>query len=153
MRAVLLILSLISGLTMAQEYPASFDAVSDKQDALGFEALNDKELAIYTIWWLEAEVNNGGFHQYFWNSTGDNAGAALKSLNKIGATKTASLLKQAMEVAFGGAAPTSRIDRQNELGVDEAAKLDRLDELDSDFYKYSEDFYRMHRCLCGGVRT
>lgn len=128
---------------MAQEYPASFDAVSDKYNAGGFEALNDKELAIYTIWWLEAEVNNGGFYQYFWNSTGDHAEVALNSLDKIGATRTASLLRQAMDIAFGGVPPTSRLDRQNKLEVDEDAKMDKLGELDSEFYRYSEDFYKM----------
>ena len=46
---------------MAAEYPDSYNAVSEKYDSTGFESLNEKEQAIYTIWWLEAEVNNGGF--------------------------------------------------------------------------------------------
>ena len=128
---------------MAQEYPSSFDEVSNKYDTGGFASLNDKEQAIYTIQWLEAEVNNGGFHQYFWNSAGDHAAIALRSLRNIGATKTASLLKKAMDVEFGGEPPSSRADRQTQLEVDEVLKMDRLDDLDSEFYQYSEKFYGM----------
>ncbi len=128
---------------MAEEYPDSFDLVSDKAESKGFTTLSENEQAIYTIWWLEAEVNNGGFHQYFWNSAGDHADVALKSLNAIGATKTASLLQQAIDIAFGGGIPSLRSDRQNLLEVDEGLKMDKLGELDSEFYEYSEDFYKM----------
>ena len=125
---------------MATKYPESFDVVSEKFESTGFESLNKKEQAIYTIWWLEAEVNNGGFHQYFWNSAGDNAEAALNSLKIIGATKTASLLKQAIDIAFDGRLPDSRSERQEQLEVDEESKEDKLAELDSVFY---ENFYKM----------
>jgi hypothetical protein len=67
---------------MATKYPGSYEAVSKKCDAVGFEALSEKEQAIYTMWWLEAEVNNGGFHQYFWNSAGDHTKVALESLSR-----------------------------------------------------------------------
>lgn len=143
MRRLLIILTAISGLVMAQEYPASYDAVSEKYDAVGFTSLTEKERVTYTIWWLEAEVNNGGFHQYFWNSAGDHAAIALKSLNNIGATKTASLLQQAIGVAFNGKLPSSRLERQDKLEIDEDSKMERLGELDSEFYEYSENFYKM----------
>lgn len=128
---------------MATEYPESFDAVSEKYELAGFDGLNEKEQAIYTIWWLEAEVNNGGFHQYFWNSAGDHADVALKSLNDIGATKTASLLEKAIDIAFDGQLPESRAERQDQLEIDEDSKVDALGDLDSEFYKYSENFYKM----------
>ncbi len=128
---------------MAAKYPDSFDSVSEKFESSGFNALNEKEQAIYSIWWLEAEVNNGGFHQYFWNSAGDYADTTLKSLGNIGALKTASLLEQAIEVAFGGSLPSSREDRQNQLEVDGDIKMEKLGELDFLFYEYSENFYEM----------
>lgn len=143
MRRLLIILTAISGLVMAQDYPASYDAVSEKYDAVGFTSLTEKEQVTYTIWWLEAEVNNGGFHQYFWNSAGDHAAIALKSLNNIVATKTASLLQQAIDVAFNGKLPSSRLERQDLLEIDEDSKMERLGELDSEFYEYSENFYKM----------
>ena len=143
MRQLLFIFSVFAGMAMATEYPESYDAVSTKYDSVGFDGLSKKEQAIYSIWWLEAEVNNGGFHQYFWNSAGDHADVALKSLNDIGASKTASLLKKAIDIAFEGKLPKSRTERQNQLEIDEDSKMDELSDLDSEFYSYSENFYKM----------
>ena len=130
-------------MAMAEKYPDSYDVVSNKYDAKGFLALNEKEQAIYTIWWLETEVNNGGFHQYFWNSAGDHADVALKSLRSIGAKKTAELLEKSIKIAFEGKLPINRSERQNKLEVNQEAKLERLEELDNEFYEYSEDFYKL----------
>jgi hypothetical protein len=143
MRKFLFVVLLMTGVTMAEEYPESFDVVETKYQLVGLDELNEKEKAIFTIWWLEAEVNNGGFHQYFWNSSGDHFAIALKSLNKIGATKTASLLKQAIEIAFCGSVPLNRDERQKLLEIDEDKKMDALEELDNSFYEYPEDFYKM----------
>lgn len=128
---------------MATEYPQSFEAVSEKFDSVGFTGLDKKEKAIYTIWWLETEVNNGGFQQYFWNSTGDHADIALQSLKDIGASKTASIVERAINVAFDGELPSSQAQRQHQLAMDEEAKGERLDSLDAEFYEYSEDFYKL----------
>jgi len=43
---------------------------------------------VYTTWMLDAEVTNGGFHQYFWNSAGvyvELVRQGLQSLNAAGA--------------------------------------------------------------------
>ncbi|WP_409526003.1 DMP19 family protein [Nitrincola sp. MINF-07-Sa-05] len=124
---------------MAEEYPESFDAVSKKHEKSGLESLTEKETVIYTIWWLEGEINNGGFHQYFWNSSGDDTALALNSLKKIGANYTASLLESAILIAFNGKLPANRSDRQGLLEKDEGSKMDKLNELDSKFYEYVDD--------------
>jgi hypothetical protein len=142
----LLILISLSGFTMASDYPDypdSYDEVSEKYESFGFDALDRKEQAIYSIWWLEAEVNNGGFHQYFWNSAGDNANVALESLRDIGANETATLLQTAIDIAFEGKFPMPREERQAQLEVDEDSKMDSLGELDSVFYEYNENFYEL----------
>jgi hypothetical protein len=36
---------------------------------------------------LEAEINNGGFDQYFFNSTGDRTAETIRALELIGAKK------------------------------------------------------------------
>ena len=36
---------------------------------------------------LEAEINNGGFHQYFYNSAGDNTAETIQALETIGGTR------------------------------------------------------------------
>lgn len=143
MRVILLVFAVLSGVVLAGEYPDSFEPVSAKCDATGFASLTEKEQAIYTIWWLEAEVNNGGFHQYFSNSAGNQAVVALASLKNIGAVKTAQLLENAIAVAFGENYPQSQRERQNQLEVDEEMKFSRLEELDSKFYGYPENFYKL----------
>ena len=52
--------------------------------------------AIYTTTLLENEVVNGGFNQFFWNSTGKLALMALEGLEVIGALRHAAILRLAM---------------------------------------------------------
>jgi hypothetical protein len=33
--------------------------------------LTEREATVYHVSWMMTEVNNGGFHQFFHNSTGD----------------------------------------------------------------------------------
>jgi hypothetical protein len=56
------------------------------------------------VWELEADVNNGGFDQYYFNSSGDLAGDAVESLNAIGAKNTADVVRQA-NALFGAGGP------------------------------------------------
>ncbi len=140
---LLIIGLLLVGCSGEKNYPESFDYISKKESLIGFNSLSEKEQIIYSVWWLEAEVNNGGFHQYFWNSSGDYANQTLSALEKIGAIKNAALLKAAMDIAFEGAAPVARDSRQFFLEQNEEMKQERLGELDSDFYEYKEDFYKL----------
>ena len=51
---------------------------------------------IWAIWGLEAEVNNGGFNQYFYNSSGQFAKEAHIGCIAIGANNTSEILKGAI---------------------------------------------------------
>ena len=53
---------------------------------------------IYTTLTLEGEVANGGFLQYFWNSSGQFAMEALAGYRLIGASQHAKLTEQAINV-------------------------------------------------------
>ena len=45
-----------------------------KQDQdLAFEGLSHQFRVFFCTWEVEAEVMNGGFNQYFWNSSSQNA--------------------------------------------------------------------------------
>ncbi len=78
--------------------------VHDRWRELGFDNLLPEEKDYIMIWWLHAEVNNGSFHQYFSNETGDHALQALDGLKKCGATVGARLLQEAMDLfqPYGG---------------------------------------------------
>lgn len=55
---------------------------------------------LFAIHWCVSEICNGGFHQFFHNSTGVLAPEALEGFRAVGLPECATLLKQAM--AFFG---------------------------------------------------
>ena len=61
---------------LKQERPDLFkvsDSVFDRYGKLGYEKLTWPEKVFVCVWGLEGEVNNGGFDQYYFNSSGDHA--------------------------------------------------------------------------------
>ena len=54
--------------------------------------------AIYITWYLEAEVNNGGFNQFFWNSMGMFAYEAVEAYKLLGAPEYAELVQKAIDI-------------------------------------------------------
>ena len=65
-----------------------------------FSAQSIPQKIFSCVWALEAEVNNGGFSQYFFNSSRETAGFVVEALKVIGASKTAQLCEQAISAAF-----------------------------------------------------
>jgi hypothetical protein len=63
-------------------------------------SLSKPQQAIYLIWQLEAEVNNGGFNQYYFNSSGQFAEVTPDALRLVGATRYANLVERA-NLIFG----------------------------------------------------
>lgn len=57
--------------------------------------LTKGQQAIFSIWMLQAEVNNGGFNQFYYNSSGQFSEMAKEGLNFIGAEKFAELVEKA----------------------------------------------------------
>jgi hypothetical protein len=113
--------------------------VQQKVNSGGIESLAQAEKTFHYIYWLEAEINNGGFDQYFFNSAGDHAQDVPGALEEIGAGFTAQLVREAMEVFPGGKAPQDRNERQ-EMLLNIGGQGDALlNELDSRFYEYHDD--------------
>jgi Domain of unknown function (DUF4375) len=78
-----------------------FDNITDKfpkdyekeyQTALG---LSKARQAIYIIWYLEAEVNNGGYNQFYYNSSRQYASLLPSALKLVRAIKFADLTERA----------------------------------------------------------
>ncbi|RZJ50653.1 MAG: DUF4375 domain-containing protein [Chryseobacterium sp.] len=80
-----------------------FDNLSEKQPAdyeKEYETVmswNKPRQAIYMIWALEAEVNNGGYNQFYFNSSGQFYKHLPDALKLVGANKFADLTKRANE--------------------------------------------------------
>lgn len=60
---------------------------------------------------LEREFNNGGFGQFFLNSSGDNTRETISALKEIGSKRFLSLLELAVQQFPGGKVPTDRDER------------------------------------------
>lgn len=56
---------------------------------------NNSRQAIYMIWMLEAEVNNGGYNQFYFNPSGQFYNHLPEALELVGANKFADLTKRA----------------------------------------------------------
>jgi len=83
------------------------DNLFSKQDSISsseknysiIKSLSTGRQAIFATWGLEAEVNNGGFNQYFYNfsSSGQYAEEARDGFALIGANKHANLTQRAID--------------------------------------------------------
>ncbi|QSX38194.1 DMP19 family protein [Shewanella sedimentimangrovi] len=87
---------------------------------------------------LEAEINNGGFDQFFFNSAGDHTEETIQALLTIGANHTANILKKAACKFPGGMPPKDRNIRQ-ELLEDVSPDSDAFEDLDEEFLAYKDN--------------
>ena len=87
---------------------------------------------------LEAEVNNGGFDQFFFNQAGDQAEATVRALETVGARKTAEIVRKACAKFPGGMPPTDRFARQ-ELLARVSPDSETFADEDAEFLAYAED--------------
>lgn len=100
------------------------------------EKLTNGEKTIFFIGELEGEVNNGGFSQYFFNTSGKNTNEAIKALNDITANHTASLLEESKQIYGYGKTSEGR----NSIEIDLTKEQDdKLYELDKNFYEYKDN--------------
>jgi len=117
-------------------YPEDFDdiVITSRTDLERHPAPIQVALCMHR---LEAEVNNGGFHQFFFNSSGEIVPHTLHALSEIGALNTKCLLEQAIAVAFPAGYPKDPANIQSALAeYDDVA--DKLEPLDSEFFLYAE---------------
>lgn len=103
------------------------------------EALSVAERVFRSVWELCGEVDNGGFEQYFWNSSGETSSLVVGALEDIGAHAAARIVTRALAV-FPGSAPP-RADEPRRALVDSLTSEQRqiLEECDRAFYRAPDD--------------
>jgi hypothetical protein len=112
--------------------------LSDKIHMKGFDSLSHPERVLHHVYWLETEINNGGFEQYFGNSSGDYAIDTPAALDEIGAHQTAQLVRRAMDLFPGGPPPSDRQKRVEKLNLMDDDTVKQLSALDSEFLEYRD---------------
>ena len=100
-------------------------------DLTAFEMLNPVEQALVGTWELANEVYNGGFVQYFQNSSRDHAKPMIGILRSIGAFRAAEILEAAAALASNcpemfKSVPSDLKERLNKLDRDLYDELDNL---------------------------
>jgi hypothetical protein len=108
------------------------------QSPHGFAGLSAENQNYFAACLLEGEVYNGGFDQYFHNSSADHYADAIRGLQEIGAAECSRLVVAAKEVLFGADdVPGTQDSRCSRIGEMAPAREDKLEELDRQFGKES----------------
>jgi hypothetical protein len=104
-----------------------------------YEVLSKPERVFRCVWELEADVNNGGFDQYFLNDSGRFVPYVVDALTTIGATKMASIVQSAIDAAGRGIRWEDDDHRQDRVIAFGQEIEDKLNKLDQQFFAYPDD--------------
>ena len=88
------------------------------------------------LWDVESEVNNGGFSQYFVNSSAESVHFGADALRIIGAPKTADICERAIAAAFPAGLPKSEEAIRSAAADFSDEVLEKLEPLDQEFFSY-----------------
>lgn len=109
---------------------AIFDhiALTDPASLVGWE----RHVQAYA--WLRTEVNNGGFHQYLFNSSGDSLLTALEAVRSVGPHELEVILRSVVETLGPECVLTDRASRQAALQAGGGRLEQELAELDGAYF-------------------
>jgi hypothetical protein len=102
--------------------------------ARGVASLSPLQRDALCVMSFQAELNNGGMHQYLLNSSGDFAKETQDVFRRIGAEKAARILEEA-NAFFGPDGPST--DRETRM----AALLDLPKNVEGRIFELSNEFY------------
>lgn len=123
-------------LCILNDLPDAVQAAFSNEEKLGFEFLPIPQQRLILVVHLDGQVSNGGFSQYFFNSSDDSASVAA-ALDDIGATNCARIFREAVSV-FGRTGPS----RDDELRQRQLEKLStRQDQV---LEKASQEWWEEH---------
>ena len=132
-----------------RNYPATYGTYYDqfnfydgrKEWEESIATIPEPAVHLFCVHWLHLEVSNGGFEQYFWNSTGTTAPEALAGYQAIGMPDVVDVVRAAMD-RLQTPYPCEESDREDLLS-DENLEFD-FDDLDRRFFDLAdtEKFFR-----------
>ncbi len=110
-------------------------ALDQKAVRAGESALSTEERIIVAIEALEREVNNGGYRQFFLNSSREFAPMIVDALVRIGCPKVAATTQDAIDALHARDLSPDAI----EAALSSGANDDELNECDDAYYQAGED--------------
>ena len=109
------------------------EGLQRKVSRTGERALSKEERIVLAVRALDREVNNGGYDQFFRNSSKMYAPEIVQSLARIGCRRAAKITQRAITALHSGLLTLARIDAaMRETNEERDRELERCDEL---FYK------------------
>ena len=112
----------------------------DREQKIGYDKLPVAARQWLAVWECDAEINNGGFSQYFFNSSGDHWRDALSGFEAMGAKEMHELLKGTLAV-FGPEGPSpDRDTRQDQLSRIEDKNVEAFSKFDDRYYDSEDRF-------------
>lgn len=109
------------------------EGLQRKASQRGERALTQEERIVLAVRALDREVNNGGYHQFFCNSSRNFTPQIVQSLAHIGCRRTAKITQRAIDALHVSPVTVARIEAiMQDANEERDQELDRCDQL---FYK------------------
>jgi len=112
------------------------EAINQKAQREGMQSLTEEERIVLAVEALEREVNNGGYDQFFVNSSREFAPTVVDALQRIGCMKTATITQKAIK-ALGIEDLTSET-IVAAIVRDDEQRLAKLNRCDDSYYESAE---------------
>ena len=114
------------------------EAIDQKAAKAGDESLSEQERVVIAVEALEREVNNGGFEQFFYNSSNEFASIVADSLRKIGVPQVAEIAEDAIDaLEIEGEPSVENIERR--IFQEDEQRSRKLGECDDRYYEIAGD--------------
>lgn len=113
----------------------AYDVVIERYRTAGVKGLSIPQLHYLSLFWLDVEVCNGGFAQFFFNSSGELAIYVVDAARAIGANGVAAIVAKAIAL-FGPVGPET----DHEARMEQLSSIDHdaLSKLDNEYYDCPE---------------
>ena len=112
------------------------EAINLKAQREGIQSLSDVEQAVLAVEALEREVNDGGYEQFFFNSSREFAPTVVGALQRIGCTKTATITQQAIKALDISDLTSKAIEAA--ISRDDESRVAKLTQCDDSYYESAE---------------
>lgn len=106
-----------------------------ENELINVKKLTKGQQAFFSTWIIEGEVNNGGFIQFYFNSSGQYAEMVEIGFKTIGAEKHAELTSRANTIYSENKERLAEFDDGTVESFSESYKDNPLNKLDDEFYK------------------
>jgi antitoxin component YwqK of YwqJK toxin-antitoxin module len=102
------------------------------------KSLSYGQKALYYWWYLDAQVTNGGFVQFYYNGYGPYIPTIIKGLEHIGDTEMATLVKKADKIYQKNKKLMDKAQESDLFGSNLYDRLDEMSLLDDKYYEMNE---------------